>query len=111
MEPAQILLITGVDCAPGVENEFNEWYNASFPETVSKVPGVVRVDRYERIEDDQRLPRYLSIVRLENMEAVVKLGESEAVRELGKLYIEQGVNYGIRVDWSIQYKHISGTGE
>ena len=110
MEPAQILLITGVDCAPGVERKFNEWYNASFPKTVSKVPGVVRVDRYERVEDDEQMPRYLSIVQLENMEAVARLGESEAVRELGKLYIEEGVNYGIRVDWSIHYRHIFGTG-
>lgn len=106
MSSEQILLMTGVDCALGKEKEFNEWYNTNFAEIMSKVPGVVRVDRYERVEDDEQLPRFLSIVQLENMETVQTLAENKKVSELGKLYIEEGVDYGIQFHWAVRYKQI-----
>jgi antibiotic biosynthesis monooxygenase (ABM) superfamily enzyme len=106
MASEPILMITGVDCAPGKEKEFNEWYNTNFAEIISKVPGVVRVDRYERVEDNVPLPGYISIVELENIEAWQNLQENKNVSELGKLYIEKGVNYGIQFHWVVRYKQI-----
>ncbi|UCG81990.1 MAG: hypothetical protein JSW38_07135 [Dehalococcoidia bacterium] len=106
MASEPILMITGVDCAQGKEKEFNEWYNTNFAEIMSKVADVVRVDRYERVEDNEQLPRYISIVELENIESVQKLVENENVSKLGKLYIEQGVNYGIQFHWAVRYKQI-----
>lgn len=109
MQSEAVLLMTGVECARGKEKEFNDWYNSSFPPTMMKVPGVIRVDRYERVEDDERLPRFLSIVQFENMEAMEKLADNEAVRELGRSYIEEGSNYGIEFRWSIRYERIFTT--
>ena len=106
-----ILLMTGVDCAPGSEKEFNEWYNSGFPPAMMKVPGVVRVDRYERVEDDERLPRFLSMMQFESMEATEKMAESSAVQELGKSYFEEGVKFDIEFRWSIRYKLIYTTQE
>ena len=91
MASETILMITGVDCALGKEGEFNEWYNTNFAETMSKVPGVVGVERYERVEENEQLPRFISIVELENMEAAqaaIKRSEEKIAAAKEKLMKE-----------------------
>jgi hypothetical protein len=109
MDSEPILLMTGVDCAPGKEKEFNEWYNSGFPPAMMKVPGVVRVDRYERVEEDERLPKFLSVMHFESIEATEKMAENEAVQALGKSYFEEGSKFDIEFRWSIRYKRIYTT--
>ena len=106
MNSEQVLLISGANCTPDKEREFNEWYNSTFPPAMMKMPGVERIDRYERVEDDDGLPRFLSVVQFENMQAVDKLAESEVVKELGKIYIEASTKFDIDFRWAIRYKNI-----
>ena len=54
MKSSPVLMVAGVDCAKGKEKEFNNWYNSTFPQIMMRAPGVVKVDRYERVEDDDR---------------------------------------------------------
>ena len=66
MESNPVLLIAGVECARGKEKEVNDWYNSTLPQSMMRVPGVVKVDRYERVEDDDRDPAFLSMERLKD---------------------------------------------
>jgi len=109
MESPPILLITGVDCRPGKEKAFNEWYDSSFPPAMIEVPGITRIDRYERLEEDDNIPRFLSIVQFENMEAVDNMVNIEMVASLGKRYIEEGSKFGIRFYWAARYRSIYST--
>ena len=102
-------MITGVECAKGKEEEFNDWYNYNFPPVLMKVPGVVRVDRYERVEDDERLPRFLNIVQLENDAAMEMMGKNEAVLEVGRLFFAEGAKWDTQMRWAIRYKRIYTT--
>jgi hypothetical protein len=105
-----VILIAGVECAEGKEKEFNESYNASFPPVVMRVPGVVRVDRYERLNGDETLPRFLSIVHLEDESAIERMAESDTIRELADLYVEQGARFDTKVQWASHYRLIFSTG-
>ena len=111
MESGPVMLIAGVECAEGKEKEFNDSYNASFPPIMMKVPGVVKVDRYERMGEDDRLPKFLSIVHLENESAIYGMAESEAMKELAELYVEQGARYNTQVYWAMHYRKIYSSSE
>ena len=102
--PGAVILIAGVECAEGREKEFNESYNASFPPIVMRVPGVIGVDRYERLNGDETLPRFLSIVHLEDESAIETMAWSDAVRELADLYVEQGARFDTRLLWASHYR-------
>jgi hypothetical protein len=110
MKSGPVVLIAGVNCAKGKEEEFNESYNASYPPVVMKVPGVIRVDRYERVEDDEKQPKFLSVVHLEDESVVEEMAGSEAIRALIDLYVEQGARFDTSVQWASHYRLIFSTG-
>jgi hypothetical protein len=106
MDTEPVLMMVGVDCAKGREQEFNDWYNATFPPILKGVDGVVRIDRYVRVESDESYPTFLSVVQFESEAAMASMAENEAVKELGKAYFEAGVRWGTSLRWSIRYKRI-----
>lgn len=99
-------MIAGVECAKGMEKEFNDWYNSTFPAIMMKAPGVIRVDRYERVEDDDRLPKFLSVVQLENEAAIDEMARSDALRQIASLYVEEGARWDLKVRWALHYRSI-----
>lgn len=44
-----------------------------------RVLGVVKVDRYERVEDDDQYPAFLSVVQLESEDAIGAMDKSDAM--------------------------------
>ena len=95
MKQGSIIMIAGIDCDEGKEEEFNKWYNSTFPRLMVKAPGVVRVDRYERIQEDPMLPKFLSVVGLESEEFITALANSDAVREIANTYVAEGIQWGL----------------
>ena len=106
MDNEPVLMLVGVDCAKGREQEFNDWYNSTFPPILKSVNGVVRIDRYARVESDESYPAFLSIVHFESEAAMAGMAENEVVRELGKAYFEAGARWTTALRWSIRYKRI-----
>lgn len=109
MESNPVLLIAGVECAKGKEKEFNDWDNSTFPQIMMRVPGVVKVDRYERVEDDDQYPTFLSVVQLESEDAIGAMDKSDAMRELAGIMLEQAPKWDMRVRWAVHYKRFFTT--
>ena len=110
MKQGSIIMIAGIDCDEGKEEEFNKWYNSTFPRLMVKAPGVVRVDRYERIQEDPMLPKFLSVVGLESEEFITALANSDAVREIANTYVAEGIQWGLKVRWALHYRNIYSSG-
>ena len=106
MQSEPVIIIAGVECAKGKEREFNEWYNYTFPPMLIKVPGVTRIDRYERLEDNEAHPTFLSIVELASEDALRNMVKNDALWELGKLYFEGGSKWDLQLRWATNYKRI-----
>ncbi len=90
------------------ESEFNEWYNYDHMTSILRSPEVIRVERYERIGDDEAIPRYLCIHRYPNEKAIAERRDGW----LGKLGIperRQVYPDGVWWDgtWRASYKLIS----
>ncbi len=70
----------------------------------------MRIDRYERVENrvehDERLPRFLNIVQLENEAVIEEMAKSDAVRELGRVFFDEGTKWGTRLLWVVRYRRI-----
>jgi len=109
MESRPVLLVAGVDCAKGKEGEFNHWYNSTFPEIMMRAPGVVRVDRYERLEDNDEYPAFLSVVQIESEDAVEAMEKSDAVAELADIMLKQSPKWEMKVRWVVHYRRFFST--
>ncbi len=106
MQSEPVIIVAGVECAKGKEKEFNEWYNYTFPPMLIKVPGVTRIDRYKRLEDNEAHPTFLSIVELASEAALRNMAKSDALWELGKSYFEGGSKWDLQLRWTTNYKRI-----
>ena len=104
MKSGPVLIMTGIDCERDKEKGFNEWDSANLPPAVKQIPGIIRIDRYERVDDDKTAPRFLSIMQFEDAEAVDNMVNIDAISSLGKIYFEEASNYDIRFYWSARYK-------
>ena len=110
MKSSPVLMVAGVDCAKGKEKEFNDWYNSTFPRIMMRAPGVVKVDRYERVEDDDRYPAFLSVVQIESEEVMEAMEKSDAVAELAGIMLEQSPKWEMKVRWVVHYRRFFTTG-
>jgi hypothetical protein len=109
MESRPVLLVAGVDCAKGKEKEFNDWYDSTFPQIMMRAPGVVRVDRYERLEDNDEYPMFLSVVQIESEEVMEAMEKSDAVAELAGIMLEQSPKWEMKVRWVMHYRRFFST--
>jgi hypothetical protein len=109
MESRPVLLVAGMDCAKGKYKEFNDWYNSTFPQIMMRAPGVVRVDRYERLEDNDEYPTFLSVVQIESEEVMEAMGKSDAVAELAAIMLEQSPKWETKVRWVVHYRRFFTT--
>ncbi|MEE9400717.1 MAG: hypothetical protein V3V32_01730 [Dehalococcoidia bacterium] len=106
MQSEPVIIVAGVECAKGKEKEFNEWYNYTFPPMLIKIPGVTRIDRYERLEGNEAHPTFLSIVEVASEAALRNMAKNEALWEFGKLYFEGGSKWDLQLRWTTNYKRI-----
>ena len=90
-----VILLAGIECVEGNHNEFNEWYNTTLPPLMMQAPGVVKVERYERLEEDDQYPTFVSIVELESEAALKAMSRSEPIKELSRIYVDEGTKWGI----------------
>lgn len=67
------------------EAEFNEWYNYDHVTSLLRSPEILRVERYERIGNDERIPRYLCFHRYLNEKAIAERRDGF----LGKIGMEE----------------------
>ncbi len=72
----------GTNCPRG-ENEtrFNDWYTNDHMVFVLRNPDVIRAERYQRIGDDEKYPKYLAIYRFEN-ESTLAEGRNSWIHKL-----------------------------
>ena len=105
-----VIMIAGVECCQGKENEFNHWYNNKFPQMMLNAPGVIKVERYQRMEEDTRMPKFISIVYLENEGSIQSVTSSEAVKELAAIYLDESTQWDLQIRWAGNYKNIYSSG-
>lgn len=100
--------MVGVNCPRGAdEAQFNEWYTYDHMVFVLRRPDVIRAERYQRIGDDKKYPKYIAIYRYANEKTLAESFEGW----LGKLAIPDRRrfypdNVWDRL-WYINYKLIS----
>jgi len=59
--------MVGTNCPRGAsEAQFNDWYTNDHMIFVLRKPEVIRAERYQRIGDDEKYPKYLAIYRYDN---------------------------------------------
>jgi len=102
----RMIMLAGVECVNGKEKEFNDWYNGTFPRMMLNAPGVLKVERYQRAEDDTRMPKFISIVYLENEDSVELLAKSDAIKDLATLYLNEGTQWDLQIRWAGYYRNI-----
>jgi len=71
-------MLVETDCAdPAREGEFNEWYNQIHLPDVLETPGVVRAERYEKIDPSEGQGKYLAAYEAEadDLQAVLKASD------------------------------------
>jgi hypothetical protein len=71
-----------------------------------KVPGVIKVERYERLGDNDQYPSFLSTVELENEATIESMAKSKAIKEVSKVFVEGGAKWNTRVRWAVHYKRL-----
>ena len=60
------LIVVETNCTdPSREKEFNDWYDDIHVPDLLKVPGVVRVTRYENVTPGEVQARFLNLVEVE----------------------------------------------
>jgi len=106
-----VILLAGIECVEGNHKEFNEWYNSTFPPLMMQVPGVVKVERYERLYEDDQYPTFVSIVELESEAALKAMSGSKPMRELSRIYVDEGTKWGIKIRWGVHYRRIYSSEE
>jgi hypothetical protein len=77
-----VILVTTVDVAPGVEDEFNGWYNEKHLPEVMACPGFRSAARYEAVAGE---PRFIAIYELESEDAL-RTPEMSRVRGWGDMF-------------------------
>ena len=75
----QYLFVVMLDVEPDKEEEFNELYNNEHIPFLLEVPGVLSAARYENVEGDEGVPKYLAIYEIESPD----VPNSEAFRNAG----------------------------
>ena len=102
-----VINIFGLDVLPQTEAAYNKWYNEVHCPMVMESEDLKKVTRYERIGDDAKYPKYVTINEFEDQEAYDKWAKSEALAkataEARKTWAEQG---GGSLKWRMQYKLI-----
>ena len=90
---ARFLMIASMDVDPEHEAVFNEVYDTEHIPNLSKVPGVLRISRYERQElvmniggerktmHSENQPKYNAIYELESPDVLTSLEWARAVEE------------------------------
>jgi hypothetical protein len=101
-----VVLMAGVECAEGKENAFNAWYNSTFPQIMMKVPGVTRVERFERIGENSAHPKFISMVQFDNESYLNAMGQVDASKEIARLFIGKATEWGTKVRWVVHYRKI-----
>ena len=60
------LIAVQTNCTdPSREKEFNDWYNNVHVPDVLKIPGIVRMTRYENAIPSEEQPKYLALLEVE----------------------------------------------
>jgi hypothetical protein len=101
-----VMLMAGVECTEGKENAFNDWYNSTFPELMMKVPGVTRVERFERMGEDSTHPKFISMVQFENESYLNAIVQDDTSKEIARVFIGKATEWGIKVRWVVHYRRI-----
>ena len=63
MTVAKYLYMVRMDVDPGVESDFNAWYNDEHIPALLQVPGVIAAYRYESVEGT---PKFVAIYEMES---------------------------------------------
>lgn len=106
IDSGAVLIVAGIDCEKGREDDFNNWYNSTFPGMMLSAPGVIRVDRYEQMDDDERIPKFMSVVHVDSEESFELLYKSEVMKKIADIYLKEGVQWDLKVRWVGRYKTI-----
>jgi hypothetical protein len=60
------LIVVQANCDdPSREKEFNDWYDHIHVPEISKIPGIVRVTRYENVLASEEQPKFLTLLEVE----------------------------------------------
>lgn len=60
------LIVVQANCGdPSREKEFNDWYDDTHVPDVLKVPGIVRVTRYENVIASEEQPKFMTLLEIE----------------------------------------------
>jgi len=111
MKTAHVIWITGLECAPGKEKEFQLWYNKTHMPLVLTIPGVIRGTRYERIENDEQYPRFFNIYEMDNVESIKESYKSKMMEAATEDVRVNGPRVGLNVRWRTYYRRIGNQSE
>lgn len=117
METRHVFYFVASDCAPGLDEKFNRWFDEVHIPLLLKFKKLKNVSRYRltelrgevvsRYKPAENWPKYLTIYEFEDLQAVEEYltsAELEAARE----EMQQSWKAGeVEVKWRAHYEHIS----
>ncbi|MFC2013265.1 antibiotic biosynthesis monooxygenase family protein [Chloroflexota bacterium] len=100
-----ILRITGTECPPELEQEFNNWYDNKQLPFMMTAPGIKKITRYKLIEgNDEKYPMYMTTYEWESQEAFVSWRNTPEWAAAHKDFEDYFEPNGVKVKWLVVYE-------
>ena len=101
-----VINVVATQCKPEDEEKFNKWYNEVHIPMIMKFKGVSAVTRYKLPTDSEEYPKYLTIYKYDNQEA---LKASQSSPEMAAVQAEMRETWKdgmFTIKWRVQYEPI-----
>lgn len=105
MTDVSVMRITGTECPPEIEEEWNKWYDDPHIANLMKFPGVKKAARYKIIGGKNgEYPTYISTYEWESQEALERWDNSPEHTASFKDFVDNWASKGVQAKWMVQYE-------
>lgn len=104
MKPYSVLHIVGIECRPGLEEKFRQWYTEVHVPMLLKFPGLKAITQYQITKPDKKYPIFLATYEFDSVEAFDRYELSEELAASRKQAEETWAEGDQEIKWRVQYK-------
>jgi len=104
MESNSVINILGAQCPPEVAERLNKWLGEVHFPMLLRFKGLNRISHYQKTEDNNEYPNYLTVFEFDNQQAFEAYEVSPELAEARKDSRETWPNGAGEIKWRVQYK-------
>ena len=103
MKLGSVLHVVGVQCKPGLEEKFQQWYSEVHVPMLLKFPGLKSITQYQITKPDAKYPSFLATYEFDSVEAFEKYERSDELAASRKQADETWAEGDQEIKWRVQY--------